>query len=509
MTPEPDRPRDRAPAAHLALYAAVAGCLALTPGVHRLHTSDSLVPVLVSLYAWEPFFWFQDRVGMLWPLLAAPLTNPLANLIAQTAAVAFCTLAAPLLLGLLLFRRRATAPLAAGLVNVWYLAAGPHLFVQCHLVTSYHGTAAAVGMAGLLLIRPRGGWWRVVTAAVLLAVAHWVYVAVVFFLLPVAVARGWLNPGRPDARPWVVRPVTDRRSVLGVLATLVGFGVGWGVMALAPCFMTVGTYTKTGTSSPYYWLGTLHALFVRSTDPPGSGLWLGGVAVAGVVGLIAVARTRHRTGWAAAAAAGLFAVGAGEVAIMVTREWSVVNLFHPRYILGAVVGWQLAAAVLLAAPCTAYLGGRGRWGVLAAVAAGLVAVMIGRFGTPSVPAVRAVYDERYAGYTRDIVAAHADVLAGEYWTVWAAVLHVNLARYERGEPPVLGWAMRGRAWRERWVPPPGDIMVAVPREQLRFVEPEMFPYTLTPAGEVDNVELYRLRPPPDPEPPAAPRRRHP
>jgi len=41
---------------------------------HRHHHSDSLIPVLESLYHWQIFFWSQDRFGMLVPLLATPFS---------------------------------------------------------------------------------------------------------------------------------------------------------------------------------------------------------------------------------------------------------------------------------------------------------------------------------------------------------------------------------------------------------------------------------------------------
>src|SRR5262245_15413960 len=51
--------------------------------LHRLQHGDSLMPVLVSLQRWTPYFWEQDRYGMLIPLLARPVTNPFANLLFQ------------------------------------------------------------------------------------------------------------------------------------------------------------------------------------------------------------------------------------------------------------------------------------------------------------------------------------------------------------------------------------------------------------------------------------------
>src|SRR4029434_3206453 len=51
--------------------------------LHRSHTGDSLIPILVSLYRWTPFYWGQDRLGMLLPLLAVPFPNPLTHLLVQ------------------------------------------------------------------------------------------------------------------------------------------------------------------------------------------------------------------------------------------------------------------------------------------------------------------------------------------------------------------------------------------------------------------------------------------
>ncbi len=55
----------------LLVLASAAICLDLST-IHQYHASDSLLPVLVSLQHWTPFFWLQDRVGMLVPLCGDP-----------------------------------------------------------------------------------------------------------------------------------------------------------------------------------------------------------------------------------------------------------------------------------------------------------------------------------------------------------------------------------------------------------------------------------------------------
>src|SRR5208283_6166450 len=65
----------------LGVLAAVVG-LAAWLDFSRLqegHHGDSLVPVLTGLTVWTPFFWRQDRYGMLITLIALPVRDPAAH----------------------------------------------------------------------------------------------------------------------------------------------------------------------------------------------------------------------------------------------------------------------------------------------------------------------------------------------------------------------------------------------------------------------------------------------
>src|SRR3954447_12920962 len=63
--------------------------------LHDFQHADSLLTVLISTQRWAPFFWGQDRFGMLVPLLAMPLHHPLANLLAQGWLMTSAALLAP------------------------------------------------------------------------------------------------------------------------------------------------------------------------------------------------------------------------------------------------------------------------------------------------------------------------------------------------------------------------------------------------------------------------------
>ena len=78
-----DALRDRHPwVVVTTLSAALAAWMGLGT-LHDFQHADSLLTVLISTQRWTPFFWGQDRFGMLVPLLAMPIHHPLANLLAQ------------------------------------------------------------------------------------------------------------------------------------------------------------------------------------------------------------------------------------------------------------------------------------------------------------------------------------------------------------------------------------------------------------------------------------------
>ena len=110
------------------IICAVVGSLVSLGELHKHHCSDTLVPILVSLQKWTPFFWGQDRVGMLVPLLTLPLRHPLLNLIAQGAIYVATGLAAMYLLARYMLRDGSYA-LAGTLSAVAFLGLAPASWV--------------------------------------------------------------------------------------------------------------------------------------------------------------------------------------------------------------------------------------------------------------------------------------------------------------------------------------------------------------------------------------------
>src|SRR5438477_585659 len=178
-----------------ALLAAAAAWVALGR-INASLTADSAVPVLLGLYAWEPYFWEQNRYGMLVPLVVAPVRDPFAHLLAQTAVGAFLTLLGLHLGGRYLYRA-GWSPLAGAAAVAFFLAAcGPHgQFIVLCPAFAHHG-GLALGFGGLLLALPRADGrvapGRLAGAAAVLTVGAWLNLGVVPQLAPLVVFRRWL-----------------------------------------------------------------------------------------------------------------------------------------------------------------------------------------------------------------------------------------------------------------------------------------------------------------------------
>ncbi|MBY0512590.1 MAG: hypothetical protein K2P78_01605, partial [Gemmataceae bacterium] len=139
---------------YLLLYAAAAAWVSFA-GIHRWHNSDSLLSSLASLYAWTPFFWQQDRVGLLVPLLTSVCPDPVANLVLQTGLTVFVGLCLPLVLAELVYPHpaaRAAVTAVTGLMT----ALAPDRIRDNLLFECYYPLAMLLGCAALLVLGHAG-----------------------------------------------------------------------------------------------------------------------------------------------------------------------------------------------------------------------------------------------------------------------------------------------------------------------------------------------------------------
>ena len=449
--------------------------------LHRHHQADSLLPVLVSLQRWTPFFWCQDRIGMLVPLLAAPLRHPLANLFFQETVYVGCGLAAVFLL----FRyalRDATYPVAAAVSAALFLILAPASYRFVFFSGTFYGVWLALGLGGLLLMEPAadGGLSppRGLAGLGLLFLAHWVFSAAVlclgplvifralFFRADTEVARGGVRPGAApreigtrdpmvsSVRFWLRKLRPARPQLIGLAFA---FGGGLVLAGLSPDHQL-----DPRGSSPTQWPEAWRRLALTTWDALVPHYWpmaLGGAAASGLV-LLCFPSLRRTSAPAVRAATTLAAAGLFFGLFMGTRQWVTTYDYDARYLMPAVFLLQAAAVAIGVAPACAALGvTRLRRIELLAVPSLLLAAVVG-YGVPSLEGVRADLDRLGGARAREVVAARCTHVAGDYWTVWPLVFCANMIHYETGDSRVT-W---GISFRYRPTQPLG---VHVPTNEIR------------------------------------------
>jgi hypothetical protein len=460
----PARPQLR-PGALTALLAlaavGLASLLADLGTLHRLEHGDSLVPVLVSLQRWTPFYWDQERYGMLVPLLAWPVREPLANLLLQRWLTGVAGLGAVLLLARRAAPGRAALPcglLAAAL----FLALVPAPFQFEYLADQPYGLSLCLGLGGLALAerRPSGaapGAARLAGAALLLLAAHWVNAAVGLFLGPVVVASALAD--RAEGTP---ARAALRQLGIELSLTAAGLAAGQGMLWLYPVLSGHPLRLDMGTLPAAAWPGAWGALLANGLTGLGVPFLLA-LAGVGVLGLCLPWRARAGgdrprprraallRGAALVAAALAYALANG------TLRWVSHNVFHWRYLAPSAALLAVAATALVAEP----LSRAGLARAARAAAAALVpAAALLAYGPPSLAGVRADLDARLGRWTPDVLEARCDLVAGDYWSVWPAVWHAGWVAGQRGVPAPYGITHRTnptvRFWSGR------------PRESLRI-----------------------------------------
>ena len=481
--------------------------------LHREQHGDSLLNVLISLQCWTPFVWEQDRFGMLVPLLAAPISSPMGNLLFQ----AFLTTFAGLATFFVLARhaiRDASYPIAGAVGAVTMLALTPPYYRFEYLVDTSYAIGLSLATWGLILVEP-GPWdganRRLAWAAILSILAHWVNSATALFLGPYILLRGLLDAGwRPSGWPFAILgdrafPIRDRVEILArglwrlettrALAVLaVGYAAGQVMIAL-------NRYRPTDLSAtfPEEWPAACRELLRTSWTALTPPLWAAPLAVEAVLGSIGLVRWGRRVRpEVARSALSLLATAIVLWLLMGTRKWVAINDYSFRYLFPSALLAQTALAGLatssLRTEATRRPWCRLAWLPLAALA--LISAGSWSYGIPSIAGVRRDLDDKFGAMTEDLLAARASGLAGNYWTVWPAVFHANLALRDRGDPRMVwGLSFRSQQSFERWRDAiDDDCRVAAPRgdgEASTFLHAYFIRYRLKEVEGRGTIRVFR------------------
>lgn len=395
------------------VVAAILIITAVWIGFGRFHFSqhaDSLVPVLVSLQHWTPYYWLQDRYGMLIPLLAIPIRNPLTNMMVQSALEILASLAASFLLVRYFFDDSPIWFVAAALQNMWLFLLVTKAVQFDWFVSQPYSLSMALGFAGLVLLRKRHSR----SALLFMILSHWVNVEAFVVLIPLVLLRYVTSEEK-----------LGLRGELGITAAGLVAGILGKTLADAP-----NTSIAIGPIStwPAGWFQLLQHLR-ESAIANWSVLWW--MIIPAVLGTAALL-VRSSRKYPLSVAAGLALIGVARWLFVGTLVWVNFNLYYPRYVYSSVFLFAMAMAIVTVSPfqnATAKLGG------VAAIAATVLLFVVAAFiyGVPSRGRVQRDIDQRYGALTTEVLDSHATVVAGNYWGVWPAVFDANLMLYRRRE----------------------------------------------------------------------------
>jgi hypothetical protein len=409
----------------LAVFTAVAA-LAAWLDCSRLqesHHGDSLVPVLTGLTTWTPFFWGQDRFGMLIPLLALPVREPAAHLLLQGfLAMGLSMWGLLLLVRTLLPASYRWVPAAALLLVLLLLLAPADQRFNVLWVQPYT-LSFSLGLSALELLRRKGAW-RLLCAAVLFLAAAWVNVGVGVVVAPLLLFRvGFIDAGQAGQARW--------RFLL----------LGTGLLALAT-FLSVRLskavsvpHTVFETLPPRAWrAAAVELLRTRDADVR---WWLGVSLLLAAVGLLSLLlpRVRQEARPALLAAGGLALTALVPFAAAATSSWVAGNGYSFRYLLPSVLLLEAAFCLLATLPLLALGDGPRPALRFASVAAVAVAVLVA-VGPPSRRAVVQGFESRWGASARDVLAGRATHVTGDYWKVWPTVFY---ASWLLGTPGRQAW----------------------------------------------------------------------
>ena len=446
----------------------------------RLENADTFIPILVSLQRWTAFYWGQDRFGMLLPLVAVPVGDPLANLLLQRAlgiAAGLCAVVAVCRY----FLPARDAFLTAALAIVAMLLSAPEA-IRFLCWTEPYGLGIALATAGLLLIDGRPvGFPGLVAALALVLLGSWVNVTTASSVGAMVVARAVVEGIDRERRSAAIR----RR---GMDLALLLLGLAAGLAAAAWYRVAAGVSATDGALLPMAdWPRAWRAL-------AGSAWQAGGAwplpidAACALLGFRLLSRMEHRPLRRAVAlrSIALACAALASAAVVGTSSWVEFNLSSARYLIPSLLLLHVAAISPLGAALAA-TGTLRRGAILAAAAAVPLSAIVAT-GFPSLATARNGLDAAAGRHTPDVLGARCDVVSGEYWSVWPVVWHAALAAHERGSGrAVWGWTARSQHTDALWGTLPREARFCALRGEANFRESPLAPKIASaPPGSVEQ-----------------------
>jgi hypothetical protein len=420
------------------------------------HNADSLIPVFVSLERWTPFYWGQDRFGMLLALIAVPVQDSFSNLVLQNSASVLL-----FLLGVFsvhhCLRCRAALPLT--LLSLAFIIVTSPSVIFLMLFTTNQSYAPALGLCGIAVwcSTSADAAKRLLTGP-LVILAAWTNVGVALFVLFYAAALMF--------KPW-------SRCSARLMAAWSATGIG------IHLWMQAFVSTQTTVIGRPLWSDAplLLSRFFMDLYHMGGGVFWTILLASWLVAWWSA--TKRPAVWPAARDGLTSALIAG---IIYGVAMALLASGLPRHMMAAVpvlyvVPFVVMAKSLPQVPSAAKL--------FAGPAILLLALFVG-VQSPR-EARRELTDVLGQGLQGNLYGQRVVAVTGDYWSVWHAVFATNLVHEQfGGSRPVLPIAQRGEILRDRWrvaLLPGAPIAVIPPEDRLYWAtQPDLPP--------LENIETH-------------------
>jgi hypothetical protein len=390
--------------------------------LHSFQSADSILTVLISLQRWTPFFWGQDRFGMLTPLLAAGIHHPLANMLFQGWLTCSAALLVPYLLSWYLSCPNWFAVGSAA--NALMISMFSQEFLFDWFVTQPYAMSMCLALCALV-VNQQTGPVRTFASIVLLALAHWVNLGVIMVIGPLIILRG-------------------RHVVHALVHASVGTAAGFLIKGLSTAPPTT-TEILSPAAWPAGWMELARTLSTRLAHPRA-------MAIVVIIALGSAALATS-SGWSYK-----YRTPAVITITVAILHWLIIgvfrhvqlNVYYPRYVLPSVILAIVSIALMMAWVFDLSAVAHRRASLMTT---GLLSIaLVLTFGMPSVARLNRVLDERFGQMTPVVITAGATVIVGDYWTVWPAVFHANLSLARHGiHSSVFGFTHRSEATNPLWL----------------------------------------------------------